>query len=196
MAWNFDSAIIWHGRTMRVVVALDGRPLRFGDALACLRSESVFRDYLTGLLAAVPFTAFRWESPPVSQSMLTRPFEFVLIDAPYLEREPDPATFAKYFVANDGPSVVAIDNIAKTATLVVPRELGQRDAYAHFAGFLRSAPTAQIHALWQCLGEAAMRRLSTRPQWLSTAGAGVAWLHVRIDDTPKYYLHQPYTLTV
>jgi hypothetical protein len=30
-------------------------------------------------------------------------------------------------------------------------------------------------------------RLSARPVWLSTAGAGVAWLHVRLDDRPKYY---------
>jgi hypothetical protein len=36
-------------------------------------------------------------------------------------------------------------------------------------------------------------RVSTTPVWLSTAGAGVAWLHVRLDDRPKYYSHRPYT---
>jgi hypothetical protein len=29
--------------------------------------------------------------------------------------------------------------------------------------------------------------------WLSTSGLGVAWLHIRLDSTPKYYQHQPYT---
>ena len=30
------------------------------------------------------------------------------------------------------------------------------------------------------------------PVWVSTAGAGVSWLHVRLDDRPKYYGYQPY----
>lgn len=30
-------------------------------------------------------------------------------------------------------------------------------------------------------------RLGAKPVWLSTAGAGVPWLHVRLDDHPKYY---------
>ena len=25
------------------------------------------------------------------------------------------------------------------------------------------------------------------PTWLSTAGMGVSWLHVRLDSQPKYY---------
>jgi Family of unknown function (DUF6940) len=28
--------------------------------------------------------------------------------------------------------------------------------------------------------------------FFSTAGAGVAWLHVRLDDRPKYYGYPPY----
>lgn len=39
-------------------------------------------------------------------------------------------------------------------------------------------------------------RVGTRPVWLSTAGAGVAWLHVRLDDRPKYYSYRPYTLAL
>jgi hypothetical protein len=36
------------------------------------------------------------------------------------------------------------------------------------------------------------QRVSAKPVWLSTAGGGVAWLHVRLDDRPKYYAHAPY----
>ena len=36
------------------------------------------------------------------------------------------------------------------------------------------------------------RRVGARPVWLSTAGAGVSWLHVRLDDRPKYYGCGPY----
>ena len=28
--------------------------------------------------------------------------------------------------------------------------------------------------------------------WLSSAGGGVSWLHFRIEDSPKYYVHQEY----
>ena len=42
------------------------------------------------------------------------------------------------------------------------------------------------------VGGAVQRRLGTKPVWLSTAGAGVSWLHVRLDDRPKYYGYAPY----
>jgi NADH:ubiquinone oxidoreductase subunit len=35
-------------------------------------------------------------------------------------------------------------------------------------------------------------RVGEQPVWLSTAGMGVAWLHVRLDDRPKYYGYSPY----
>ena len=50
----------------------------------------------------------------------------------------------------------------------------------------------QQHALWQSVGEAMARRVGAKPVWLSTAGAGVSWLHVRLDDRPKYYGYVPY----
>jgi len=38
-------------------------------------------------------------------------------------------------------------------------------------------------------------RIGDRVVWLSTAGAGVPWLHVRLDDRPKYYHYGPYRQT-
>jgi hypothetical protein len=69
----------------------------------------------------------------------------------------------------------------------VPCPLGNDSAYGHLAAFVRLAPEDQRHALWQSVGNAMVLRLGTRPVWLSTAGAGVSWLHVRLDDRPKYY---------
>ncbi len=37
-----------------------------------------------------------------------------------------------------------------------------------------------------------LKRVSRKPVWLNTAGGGVAWLHVRLDDRPKYYGYQNY----
>ena len=33
-----------------------------------------------------------------------------------------------------------------------------------------------------------------RPLWLNTSGAAVAWLHVRLDSSPKYYRHREYAM--
>ena len=33
------------------------------------------------------------------------------------------------------------------------------------------------------------QRVSASPLWLSTAGMGVSWLHLRLDSRPKNYRH-------
>jgi len=193
--WNFDATTTRASRTTHVAVAVDGQPLSFADALRHLGAEPQFRDFLTGLLASAPYGAYRWELPPVSIATASRPFEYVLIEDPRLERSPDPGPFAPYFTAPDAPDVIATDNLSRTATLIVPRAVVPLTTYAHLARFVRGAPSAQIHALWHCLATTATERLSARRQWISTAGAGIPWLHVRIDDTPKYYAHRPYAVS-
>jgi hypothetical protein len=49
--------------------------------------------------------------------------------------------------------------------------------------------------LWSAVGRtvASRRAASVDPVWVSTAGLGVHWLHVRLDDRPKYYRHRPFT---
>ena len=64
--------------------------------------------------------------------------------------------------------------------------------YAHLAAFVRGAPEWQQQSLWRRVGEAAAARVGVKPVWLSTAGAGVAWVHVRLDDRPKYYGYDAY----
>ena len=81
---------------------------------------------------------------------------------------------------------------AGDATLVVPSPRGPDAAYGHLAAFVRGASEAQNHALWEAVGEAVEERLNQRPLWLSTAGGGVSWLHVRLDARPKYYAYRPY----
>ena len=74
----------------------------------------------------------------------------------------------------------------------VDRPLTAPSAYGHLAAFLRLAPEGQRQALWRAVGEAVARRVGAKPVWLSTARAGASWLHVRLDDPPKYYGHEPY----
>lgn len=68
----------------------------------------------------------------------------------------------------------------------------ENSAYAHLAKFVRNAPDRQTHEIWRVVAEALEGHIGTAPVWLSTAGLGVYWLHIRLDSRPKYYRHRPY----
>ena len=90
------------------------------------------------------------------------------------------------------PVLPTFANLSGDATLIVPSPRTSEDAYGHFASFLRKAPVMQINTMWQKIGDVVLGTISDRPLWLSTAGGGVAWLHVRLDSSPKYYGYAPY----
>lgn len=176
----------------RFALAFNARPASFADVLDVLRAAAAFRSWFNALLADVPFAAFRFETPLVTAATLARAFEFVTLDDPGLAREPDPDAFAEHFLAAPDTEAVAFANLRGDATLVVPTPIAALSAYGHLAAFVRGAPDAQRDTLWQLVGEAMSCRVGPKPVWLSTAGAGVPWLHVRLDDRPKYYGHEPY----
>ena len=144
------------------------------------------------LLAEAPYAAFRWEMPALTTETLGKPFEFVLLDSPSLARRVDRAAFAEHF--SPKWPVVTFGNLGGDAVLVVPCPVAGDEAYGHLAAFARLAPAAQVDMLWGVVGTATARRVSAIPVWLSTAGAGVSWLHVRLDDRPKYYGYGPYRM--
>ena len=74
----------------------------------------------------------------------------------------------------------------------MPCPVAEPAAYGHLTSFVRLALEPQRHALWRAIGGAMERRVGAAPVWLSTAEAGLAWLHVRLDDRPKYYAFGPY----
>lgn len=155
-----------------------------------LEQDEVFLDLWGSALADCPFAAYCWECPPLDAHALDRPFECRLIDSPLLRgSRPDPTSFAEYFRA--GQEVAVFSSLGKDATLIAPYPRAQLD-FAHLARFQRSAEKAQIHALWREVGRQAQAAAARAPVWLSTAGLGVSWLHVRLDSRPKYYRHAPY----
>ncbi|HEY2586526.1 MAG TPA: hypothetical protein VGI81_12245 [Tepidisphaeraceae bacterium] len=179
----------WH-----IAVSRNGALAAFADVLRAWQSDAAFRAFFLDLLASAPFPAYRWETPPVTKETADRPFEFVLLGAPGLDRAPDPEAFAKRFAeaGSADATVLVLPNLGNDADLVVPRPTGSSFAYGHLASFVRHAPVAQKHELWRVVGAAMEARIGTRPVWLSTAGMGVPWLHVRLDDQPKYYGYAPY----
>jgi hypothetical protein len=191
--WTSRCDELADGRVLRFAVGFGAKPATFADMLRGWQDDAAFRSLFSALLAGAPYSAFRWETPPITAATLTRPFEFVLLDSPGLARRPDPAAFAGHFGAAH-EQVVVFPNLGGDAILIVPCPSAAPSAYGHIAAFVREAPDPQQHALWQSVGAAMARRVGARPVWLSTAGAGVSWLHVRLDDRPKYYGYGPYRL--
>lgn len=190
--WTTRSEQQAEGRVLKIAIDLDSSPVSYAEVLRRWQHDSDFRSLFIGLLWDSPFSAFRWETPPVTTETVNQPFEFVLLASPGLARQPDAEAFAEHFSSAGGGSVVEFPNLGKDAIMVVPCPIGPPSSYGHIGAFVRHAPEPQRHALWQLVGAAMQRRLSTKPVWLSTAGAGVSWLHVRLDDRPKYYGYAPY----
>jgi hypothetical protein len=172
-------------------------PLSVSDVLRLWRADAGFRSFFTESVRDSGFDAFFWETPPVTLSTLRRAFEFVVVDGASLgSLRPDPQPFSEHFSSRSVPSVLSFPNLSGDATLVVPAPVAaDYTCYTHLGSFLRSVPSQQVDLLWQTVGAAMQRRVSAAPVWLSTAGMGVSWLHLRLDSRPKYYRHQPYTMT-
>jgi hypothetical protein len=155
------------------------------------RSDAKFRASWIEDLRGVPFDAYAWECPPVTAATASRPFECVFVASPELARMPaDPGDFADHF--RPACEVATFANLGGDAVLVAPCPEGEGADFAHLARFTATATPARQHALWEAVGRAMQARIGERPVWLSTAGLGVAWLHVRLDDRPKYYRHAAY----
>lgn len=194
--WSVRSTKLTEANGLKFFIDLNGESASFVDVLLAWQNDANFRTLYNDLLAATSFSAFRWETPALTTHTISRAFEFVLLDSPSLTRTPDPQAFADYFKSAPASDVLAFPNLGRDAILVVPRAKAPDSVYVHLASFVRGAPESQRHALWQLVGASMLKHVNDKPVWLSTAGAGVAWLHVRLDDRPKYYGFAPYRQNV
>lgn len=177
---------------VRVLILNGGEPISWRRFLAALVDDAGCRAALTQQLVGLPDEQIYWETPALIDSLLddasTYPAEYVAVSA-RLRQPPALRAFSAHF----GPDpVVTFTNLGGDATLVVPTPIDEQADYRYLLPFLRTAPPDQIDALWGAVGRAMRQRVGERPVWLSTSGGGVAWLHVRLDDRPKYYSHAPY----
>lgn len=193
MDWSFEPVTVADGITSYRLLDENARAPTMRDALELVRDDTAFRRLLAGTLASVPVESFFWECPPTSREHQDRPFEFVVVEATVLtEIEPDPSSFRPHFDLAPDADVVTFPNLAGDATLVVPAPRTAAPAYGHLATFVRTAPPGQVDELFRAVGCAIEDCLSDEPLWVSTAGLGVPWLHIRLDSRPKYYRYTPF----
>jgi hypothetical protein len=180
-------------QTTKTTLNDDSRVLSFREVIGLWQESGKFREFFATALRQCPFEAFYWETPPVTEQTLDRSFEFVLVESASLLRlEPDASPFSSHFSSRKSDAVLTFPNLGGDAILVVPAPLSDEGCYTHLARFIRDAPRSQVDALWRATGVAMQGRISGAPTWLSTAGMGVSWLHLRLDSRPKYYRYEPY----
>jgi hypothetical protein len=161
------------------------------EVLTGLATDSRFAVSLSNAIAAVPFAGVYFETPPLTEETLQQPFECVLVDGgkALAGLLADPAPFRSQLATSD--TIVTFANLGGDAVLVAPTPAPGVDC-AHLAAFLRTADDDRRAAFWRAAAMALRAALGQGPRWLSTAGLGVSWLHLRIDSRPKYYRYRPY----
>lgn len=161
--------------------------------LQLLDDDDAFRHWYTSLLVDKGPDGFFWEHPPFTSDSTGDPVEFVVIQSLFLSSlKAERAPFEEHFRANPDQNVIAFENLGGDALLIVPAPVGPDEIYPHFASFLKDGPAEQIDSLWQETARQTRQIISDSPRWLSTAGLGVSWVHLRLDTRPKYYRYGPY----
>jgi hypothetical protein len=172
-------------------IGASGSTLSFGEVAYAWASDPRFRSFWIARLRTISFDSYCWECPALSDESRGAAFECVFVSSPSLARMgTDPEAFAEHF--RPGCELVIFDNLGGDARLVAPCP-EKSGNFAHLGSFTATASAERQDALWNAVGEAVTSRIGPKPLWLSTAGHGVAWLHVRLDSRPKYYRHAPYT---
>jgi hypothetical protein len=197
MKWSYRTEQIQAGITKYWLLEAD-HTLSYQQWIEQLSTSCKdFANFFSEILAQSPYTAFFWEVKPIGQQDLHQAFEFVLVDSSTLLRlVPDYTPFVQYFPQKNDLTarpVVSFKNLGKDAHLIVPLPFSDTANYAHLSAFLRTAPPTQIGELWSEVAKVYSQVLQKQAYtWLSTAGLGVSWLHIRVDSRPKYYRYLAY----
>jgi len=64
--WTSRSEQLSSGRVIKFVIELDAVPISFAEVLRRCQTDEEFRSFFVALLADSPFSAFRWETPPIT----------------------------------------------------------------------------------------------------------------------------------
>lgn len=177
----------------QIRISEGGDRLDFQQLIWLWRANPAFQLFWSGVLQNIPFDAYCWETPALTHATLDHPFECVCVNNPALAATcADPGPFMEHFNPDLNKPIVCFENLGADALLLAPTPQASAGAYTHLARFVRDAPASQVQALWAAVSRAVEARLGDEALWLSTAGLGVYWLHVRLDSRPKYYRYLPY----
>ena len=183
------------GQKVQILKHPGSEPISFNEFIDLMEHNAAFAAYFSSVLAATPWDGFFWECPPISNALLQRPFESVLLPGTFADA--DPSSFEQHLSKCErSTGATHFLSLGGDAVLVAPCERGPRTRYGHLCAFVRHAEAAQQQAFWREVATTLRATLLERGKhsltWLNTEGSGVPWLHVRLDSRPKYYHHRAY----
>ncbi len=189
--WIAQSTVIQSNEVTKFRIYKNEKVLSRVEVIDAWIQNVAFRIFYNSILEGSEFQSFYWEHPAITQDTIHETYEFVLVKSTSLNvAKPNPEAFKEYFKNNQ--SHAAFKNLRGDASLIAPALLSEAPHYTHLANFVRNAPQNQRNEFWELVGASYKRSINTQKKWLSTAGNGVYWLHVRIDTRPKYYKFKPY----
>jgi len=197
------------GRGMKYTVQSNSIPVSFLNAFELLENED--RDFIMSfktLFMEFDAESIFFECAPISMKLIaSKPFEFVLLPASRLDKvTADTVPFHSQLqnAMHSGKTVAVFENLSGDSMLIIPcpnainlsSSSADLNMYAHLQRFVRHARASELTEFFAAVSKASMAKLSRldREQllWISTSGLGVSWLHMRLDDRPKYYNFNEY----
>jgi hypothetical protein len=189
---NSSTVYVLNGMTWKQV--LD--KLENERAFALYFSQQILND------AGNNMEGFVWRTTPTSlKTCGIDLYAHEFVNAPFLvNRRLDAVTYKEYFdkAKRGGELAVAFKNTAPlsdglTSMLVSPTpSIPENSNFNMLASFLRDKSITDDYkvAFWKKVAQTAVGLMTTdplKPIWVNTHGGTVHWLHVRIEQTPKYY---------
>ncbi|HMB62361.1 MAG TPA: toll/interleukin-1 receptor domain-containing protein [Eudoraea sp.] len=153
-----------------------------------------FLYFYNNLFRKCGFYSYIWETPPVTKSSFSNDFQFAILNTPSPANIiPDRVTYKKYFDSNnDKNGIVTFLNLGRDTLLIVPSPFRTEDDYSNLDRFYRYASRDQQKSIWKVTANEIKMRITDKPIWVSVAGGGISWLHIRLDPRPKYYRYTPF----
>ncbi len=169
------------------------KSLTYNQVLDYWETDIGFADFYISIFRKCGYYSYVWESPPLSSTSLDQEYEFVIINAPISSDNPDSKTYKPYFSLKENDGIVCFPNLGNDALLIVPSPVRKYSNYSNLANFFKEATREQQRSIWKVTARKIKENLSDKPTWVSVAGGGISWLHIRLDTIPKYYRYLKYT---
>jgi len=173
-------------------LCINNKWLNWSDIFVLANSNDNFVSTLVQILQSNPFAEYYLEFKPTSfDDMKSTIFEFVIIKTSGFALEADMKKFGEKKLNTNSNFIQIFPNPSKNAVLICPcyNHNYPINSYINIGKFMSSANFQQKNIIIKSAFETyyyELNKLTNKKLWLSTHGKGVAWLHIRIDQSPKY----------
>lgn len=154
-------------------------------AVKLLKKNKQFRTELTLAILDTKFDRVFFEMKPLLRGVEDTFIVAVVNAAGKLTDQADLDAFPGKLTK----AVNTFPGLDSALTLVAPGKPPTGETYAHLMQFLLNAPPPVIDIFWHTVASHIPGLLSLHGKvYVSTHGKGVAWLHMRLEPTPKHYV--------